>query len=217
MTISSSGFNPIVTPQQTVFEKQTTGQHDLKNTGEVRGNVTILPQSQSDSIPFTKLDDHNKWDYKSEPENPTLMPNITLRGAGADVKTSDEGVQAHAENLFAQMTDDVKLELAGLPTTLTAALRFVIDIGANTLEWQDKALIKTQSENALARVEENKKAPHTAYEQSLKLGTEIAGITEKWVQEIGQNDPGFIDASEFLEDTKNLLKGTSHDAKFAGG
>lgn len=209
MTISGSSYNlPQIAP--TIYEKETSGQQAQKNTGEVRGNVTMVPQSQSDDVPFTKLDDRNRWDYKSEPERPALRPNSVLRGAGSEVKESDEGAKAQLSKLLDQLPDDTKLELAGLPTVFTAALKFVLDLAANALEAQEKAAIQSQTENALARADENRRFPDRAYLTSMELGKELAGLTKKWVDEIGENDPGALAASEFIEDAKDLLNGTTH-------
>ncbi len=210
MTISGSSYNlPQVTPS--IFEKETAGQISQKNTGEVRGNVTIVPQSQTDDISFTKMDDHNKWDYKAEQERPALRPNNVLRGAGSDIQSSDEGVKAQLSKLYDQLPDDTKLELAGLPTVYTAALKFVLDLAANALDSMEKAAIKSQTENALARADENRRFPDRAYLTSIELGKELAGLTEKWVNDLGENDPGYLSASEFIEDAKALLNGTKHD------
>lgn len=211
MTISGSSYNlPQIAP--TIYEKETSGQQAQKNTGEVRGNVTMVPQSQADDVPFTKLDDRNKWDYKSEPERPALMPNTVLRGAGSEIKNSDEGAKAQLERLMDQLPDDTKLELAGLPTIYTAALKFVLDLAANALDSMEKAAIQTQTENALARADENRRFPDRSYVTSINLGKELAGLTEKWVNEIGGNDPGSLAASEFIENAQALINGTKHDA-----
>lgn len=210
MTISGSSYNlPQIAPS--IYEKETTGQLAQKNTGEVRGNVTMVPQSQADDVSFIKMDDRNRWDYKSEPERPALRPNTILRGAGAEVSSTDEGVKAQLAKLFDQLPDDTKLELAGLPTVYTAALKFVLDLAANALEAQEKAAIQSQTENALARADENRRFPDKAYLTSIDLGKELAGLTEKWVQELGENDPNSISANEFIEDAKALLNGTKHD------
>lgn len=209
MTISGSSFNlPPASPS--IYEKETTGQIAQKNTGDVRGNVTMVPQSQSDDISFTKMDDRNRWDYKSEPERPALRPNSVLRGSGSEVTSSDDGVKAQMAKLMDQLPDDTKLELAGLPTVFTAALKFVLDLAANALEAQEKAAIQSQTENALARADENRRFPDKSYLTSIELGKELAGLTEKWVSEIGENDPGSIAAGEFIEDAKALLSGTKH-------
>lgn len=210
MTISGSSYNlPQIAPS--VYEKETSGQQTQKNTGEVRGNVTMVPQSQADDVPFTKLDDRNRWDYKSEPERPALMPNSVLRGAGSEIKNTDEGAKAQLARLMDQLPDDTKLELAGLPTVYTAALKFVLDFAANTLDSMEKAAIQTQTENALARADENRRFPDRSYITSINLGKELAGLTEKWVNEIGVNDPGSLAASEFIEDAQALINGTKHD------
>ena len=209
MTISGSSYNlPQIVP--TIYEKETSGQLIQKNTGEVRGNVTMVPQSQSDDVSFVKMDDRNKWDYKSEPERPALRPNTVLRGSGAEIKSTDEGVKAQLEKLLDQLPDDTKLELAGLPTIYTAALKFVLDLAANALEAQEKAALLIQSENALARADENRRFPDRSYLTTIELGKELADLTEKWVQEIGENDPGALAANEFIEDAKALLNGTKH-------
>lgn len=207
MTISGSSFNlPQIAPS--IFEKETTGQLAQKNTGEVRGNVTIVPQSKSDDISFVQLDNHNKWDYKGEPNNPSISPHTMIRAPGPNIENSDEGAKAQLAKLYDQLPDDTKLELAGLPTIYTAALKFVLDLAANALDTQEKAAIQIQTENALARADENRRFPDRSYSTSIALGNELAGLTEKWVQELGENDPDSLAASEFIEDAKSLLNGT---------
>lgn len=207
MTISGSSYNlPQVTPS--IYERETSGQAAQKNTGEVRGNVTMVPQSQAVDISFTKLGDRNKWDYKSEPERPALMPNIVLRGAGSEIKNTDDGAKAQLAKLYDQLPDDLKLELAGLPTEETAAFKFVLEFVANGLDAQERAALLCQTENALAREDENRRFPDRAYSSGIKLGKELVDLFEKWVQEVGQNDPGSIAANEFIDDAKALLNGT---------
>lgn len=210
MAISGSGFNINPTPEPTIFHLQTTGQFEQKNAGDVRGNAVILPQSASDDVSFTKLDNRNKWDYKSESERPSLTPNTILRGSGPQIKNTDDGWRAQYEDLLNHLPDDVKLELAGLPTVYTAALKFVLDLAANALDSQSKALQMSQSENALARVNENAKLPEKAYQVALAFGDELTSVLERWIKAIGQNDPGYQENIEFLGDAKALLEGLSH-------
>lgn len=210
MTISGSSYNlPQIAPS--VFEKETTGQQVQKNMGEVRGNVTIVPQSKADDVSFVQVDNHNKWDYKGEPNNPAIVPQGMVRASGPDIENSDEGAKAQLAKLYDQLPDDTKLELAGLPTVYTAALKFVLELAANALDQQAKAAIQIQTENALALADENRRFPDRSYSTAIELGNELAGLTEKWVQELGENDPGSIEAGEFIEDAKDLINGTKHD------
>lgn len=211
MTISSGGFNVNFNPTPTIYERETTGSKDLQNAGDIgKGNVVI--SSKTDLIPFTKLDDRNKWNYKAEPERPALMPNNILRGSGAEVVNRDEGWRTQYERLYDRLPDDVKLQLAGLPTVYTAALKFVLDLAAHALNWQAKALLYTQTENALNRVNENLKFPDRTYGSSLRFGKELTKTLEKWVDAIGHNDPSYIESKEFLQIVRTLLKGTkTHD------
>lgn len=208
MTISSGGFNVNLNPTPSIYERETAGAKDMQNAADMgKGNVVIA--SQTDLIPFTKMDDRNKWNYKSEPERPSLMPNVLLRGAGADIREPTNW-QSQYDALYDQLPDDAKLALAGLPTVYTAALKFVIDLAANVLEWQDKAVMASQMENALNRIQDNLRFPDGVYRKSLELGEELASLTEKWVGELGQNDPSYIETMEFVDAVKTLLKGTTH-------
>ncbi len=213
MTISGSGFNlPNLTPaNQTPYEQQTSGQTDLKNAADMgRGHVVIVPQSQSADVSFVLMGRHNLQDYKAERDNPTLIPLMHLYGSGPDIKSKDEGDKAHFNNLFDHLPEDVKTMLAGLPTVYTAALKFVLDLAANALNWQDKAHVQSQTENALNRAEVIKKLPDASYKESLKLGQEIADGIETWMEKLGKNDPDYISTIDFVRDAKEILKGTTH-------
>lgn len=214
MTISGSGFNlPNLPPaNQTPFEQQTSAQYDLKNTADMgRGHVVIVPQSQAADVSFVLMGRYNLQDYKSERNNPTLVPLMHLYGGAPDIEDKDEGDKAHFNNLFDRLADDVKTMLAGLPTVYTAALKFVIDLAANALNWQDKAQLQSQTENALNRAEAIKRQPDSNYRESLALGKEIADGVEKWMEKMGKNDPDYISTMDFVRDAKEILKGTTHD------
>lgn len=212
MTISSGGLNVNFNQTPTIYEKETSGAKDMQNAADMgKGNVVIL--AQTDLVPFTKMGDRNVWGYKAEPERPSLMPNTILRGSGADIQNKNEDWKSHYETLYNQLSDDLKLQLAGLPTYDTATLKFIINFGAEALDWQEKALLLIQTENALARTAEIRRFPDQAYKQSLELGKELTALTEKWVNEIGPNDPSFIEAKEFLDNVNTLLQETKGKGK----
>lgn len=207
MTISSGGFNINFNPTPSIYERETSGTKDMQNAGDL-GKGSVVISSQTDLVPFTKMGDRNVWNYKAEQERPSLMPNIILRGSGADIQDKDEGWKTAQNTLYNQLPEATKLLLAGVPTVYIAALKFVLDLSAKALAWQEKALVLIQTENALARREENKRFPDKAYKQSLELGKELSELTEKWVEEIGPNDPSFIESKEFLDNVKILLVST---------
>lgn len=207
MTISSGGLNVNFNQTPTIYEKETSGAKNLQNTADMgKGNVVIA--SQTDLIPFTKMGDRNVWNYKAEQERPSLMPNTTLRGSGADIQNRDDNWKTHYDSLFNQLPDELKLQLAGVPSPVTATLKAVLDLAANAIAAQERALLLIQTENALARTAELKRFPNQAYKQSLEMGNELVALTEKWVDEIGPNDPSYIESKDFIGNVRALLQGT---------
>lgn len=205
MTISSSGFNINFLPTPSIYERQTTGQTEQKNRGEVAGNVTMVPQSDQDLVPLTKVQDRNLWNYKAESGHPALKPMSTMRGEAANVREDNVSWQDSLKELYDKLPDDVKTILEGTPTIYTESFQLVLELGARASNWQDAAVRSSNSEGAQNLAKANADFPEAGFSTTLAAGQELVGLAQQHLQTIGPNDPSYSEVKEFADSLQELL------------
>jgi hypothetical protein len=206
MTISGGGLNVNFLPTPSIYEQQTGAQQELQKQADIgKGNVMIVPQSQQDMIPFPKMAERNTWNYKSESNRPSLLPMGTLRGSGPDFEVKDERWQAHYELLFDELPEEVKEELLGLPTINSEALKLILELAARFMDWQDQAERVVGSEHAEIQAQANLAFGNATFINSKALGKELLEGSEKWLEELGANDPLYAETKEFIAALREIL------------
>lgn len=210
MTISSGGFNlpnPSFSPTPTIFEQETTGMHDLKNKGDVgRGNVVIVPQSQTDEIPFSKLAERNTWNYRSEADNPTIKSPGQLRGNAPDLSQKDDQWKASYNELIADLPVELQTELQQPTMEETGTLQDILVLGARTMTWVDSVSTMMASENAQNRAQLNGALPVFANQNALAQVNELRESMQNTLNEVGQNAPFYQESSGFIADVASIAE-----------
>lgn len=207
MTLPLLPFNiPNFSPTPTIYEQQTSGRHDLQNEANIgKGNVVIVPQSQADLIPFSKLAERNTWNYKSEADRPTLTQVFTTRGSGVEIQdktTSD----ANYNILYNQLPDDLKNDMEKYPTPLTIAFTSVLKMLADAITWQQTVKVVSNTENAINRQGQNQRYPDQSFANTVAVGKELVSYANSLLEKIGKNDPHYLEVKQFVDSVDANLK-----------
>lgn len=198
MTISGSGYNANLNPPTpSIYETETSGQKSMQNDANIgRGNVVIVPQSKQDDLPFTRLFERNTWNYKSESNTPTLLPQGQVRGAGVIIKPNEERVLELYEELLKSLPEDVKELLLGPPTTYIEAFKKVMRALAEGERWLEGALENVLKEGALSRAKAIEEAPVKQLIHSQAVTKEVL-LSLKGILEEGEaSHPDVLEGKE---------------------
>lgn len=200
-------YNPSPTP--TIYERETTAQHDLQNKGDMADRkfqgAVIIPQSEADSVPFTKYAERSTWNYKSEADRPSLPPVFTARGAPASPEEKTGSAEANYSELHDQLPDGLKATMKDYPSPLTVAFDNVLKLLGAGAAWLESVTTMLSSENATARMEVNKRYPDGSFANTVASGKDYVESALQLLDDIGPNHPDYLEVKGFIDTVKNDL------------
>jgi hypothetical protein len=207
MTIPHLPININLNPTPTIYEQQTSARQDLQNQANMgKGNVVIVPQSDTDLIPFSKLAERNTWNYRSEADRPSLPPVFTARGSGATIEEKTGSAAEENYNiLHDQLPEGLKADMAEYPTPLTASLTALLKSLAEGVTWQESVKVMLNSENAMNRQEANLKFPDQTFANTIAIGNELVTSAYQLLADIGPSDPHYLDVKAFVDDVNTYI------------
>lgn len=213
MTIGNNPiYDPsIFNPTPPIFQQETSGANTSRNQG-LMGQVTVVVSSAGDTevIPFTKFDNRNKWQYKSESNIPTLKPSSVARDAGANPTTHDDAWLETYDNNYGQLEPDVRAALEGTPTLNGGAMVAVLEVFSRVQSWMGGAEAATETESAQNLSQYNQQFPNAAFVSSVHTGSDLADSAAGILDTLGPNDPSYLDAQGFVNNMITLLNEIKH-------
>lgn len=196
MTLSGSGFNlPVSQFSPSPIPEDQIAQ---KNVGDVgRNNVVIVPGDKMEEIPLSKLAERNTWNYKTTADRPTLKNMGQLRGLSADLKASDEGWKTLYNDLLQSLPKEI---LASLLEKQPEALQLaaVIQEVAQALSALNLVEAQLQTEAAIQKAAIRQQFPLFCVSNGWVQGKELLNTAQKWLEEIGPNDPHYVEIQDQL-------------------
>lgn len=207
MTFPQLPINVNLNPTPTIYEQQTTARQDLQNQANIgKGNVVIVPQSDTDLIPFTKLAERNTWNYKSEADRPSLPPVFTARGSSAGAAEEKTGTAEENYNiLHDQLPEGLKSDMAKYPSPLTVGFDNLLKKVAEGAVWQESVKVILGSENAINRQGANLQYPDGSFANTVASGREFVETALQLLNDIGPNDPHYLEVKAFVDDVQTNL------------
>jgi hypothetical protein len=206
MTIPQMPINTNFNPTPTIYEQQTSGRHDLQNQGNIgKGNVVIVPQSDTADISFVNYTNTTLWNYKSESDRPSLPPAFTARGSGANIQENPASPEENFNALNSQLPEGMKGEMTAYPTPQTVAFNQILKSMAEAMTFQETVKVILSSENAINRQQANLRFPDQTFTNTLTAGNELVTTAERWLSDIGPNDPHYLEAQGLIDTVKNDL------------
>lgn len=215
MTISSGGFNlpsPSFSPTPTHFEQETSARFNLQNQGQIgKGNVVIVPQSQLDEVPLSKLAERNTWNYRSDASRPSLKSVGQNRMNAPELLNRDAGWQGVYNSLIGTVQDkDLAQELNNPTLPETRSLLEVFETSARGIEWLAGASASLETESAQKKGEENREFTGQGFLSAKALGEEILEAVNRNVDIAGLNLPEHGEVKELSTNFQELLGETDN-------
>lgn len=206
MTIPQLPININFNPTPTIYEQQTSGRQDFQNRADIgKGNVVIVPQSDADTVPFSKLAERNTWNYRSEADRPSLPLVFKAFGSGATIEEKSGNTEENYTMLHDQLPEGLKADMAAYPTPLTVALENLLKSLATGVVWQESVKVMLSSENAINRQQNNLKYPDQTFANTVAAGKSLVASAYKLLDEIGQNDPHYLEVKTFVDTVQTDL------------
>ncbi|KAF3362292.1 hypothetical protein PHSC3_001121 [Chlamydiales bacterium STE3] len=206
MTISVGGggnINP--TPQVTFTEQVVNIQDELAKKGTLGlGNAPLLVKNTED-LSLLHMDRDSRFKYKSEAGRPSILPVGSFRSAGADLSSSGENIISKFNKLISELPLEMQEMIKEARDQDALVLKEVLQNASKMLDLQDRALEKSESNDAIIRAEANAQFPVVLFRNMARVGKDLIESAKVTIEQFTGNDPDYLSAKEMIGDLENLI------------